>query len=111
MPDPKRPLMINDLGRNLDPFLMARGDRNRFQRPRRALSDWWRQLLAALETKRVHRRYELGCILLDMPDDEQQAFERQFRDLCTKVKRFPSTVLNSVEAIWNVVKSEVSNAV
>src|SRR5207249_436856 len=76
-----------------------------------ALSDWWRQLLAALETKRVHRRYELGCILLDMPDDEQQAFERQFRDLCTKVKRFPSTVLNSVEAIWNVVKSEVSNAV
>jgi hypothetical protein len=46
-----------------------------------------------------------------MPDEEQHAFEVQFRKLCKKVKRKKHMTLENIEAIWNHVKSEVSNAV
>lgn len=46
-----------------------------------------------------------------MPDEEQHALEAQFRGLCKKVKRKKHTTLENIEAIWNHVKSEVSNAV
>jgi len=111
LPDLKRPLVINGLGSKLDKYFINWPGDNRFERPHRSLSKWWRQILSAIEKKHVHRRYELGCVLLDMPDEEQHAFEVQFRKLCKKVKRKKHMTLENIEAIWNHVKSEVSNAV
>jgi hypothetical protein len=57
------------------------------------------------------RRYEIGCLLLDMPDEEQHAFKSQFRELCKKVKQEKNTKLENVEAFLSSVKSDISNAV
>ena len=109
LPDRTQPLVINGLGSKLDKYFM---DQNgRFERPRRSLSKWWRQILLAIEKQKVQRRYELGCVLLDMPDEEQHAFEAQFRKLCKKIKRRKNTTPENVEAMWNPVKSEVANSV
>jgi hypothetical protein len=110
LPDGNQPLVILGLGHQLDKFFIYWPGDNRFERPQRSLSDWWRQLLAAIETKRVPRRYEIGCLLLDMPDEEQHAFESQFRELCKQVKS-QSSRPDSVDAIWNPVKSDISSAV
>lgn len=111
LPDPKQFLVIEGLGSQLDKFFMKTPGDNRFKRPQRSLSKWWRHILSALEKKRVPRRYELGCMLLDMPDEEQHAFELQFRKLCKKVRRRKQTTVENVEAIWGHIKSEILNAV
>jgi len=111
MPDLKVPLVIYGLGSTLDKFFINWPGDNRFARPQRSLSKWWREILSAIEKKHIHRRYELGCVLLDMPDEEQHAFEAQFRGLCKKVKRKKHTTLENIEGFWNHVKSDVSNAV
>jgi hypothetical protein len=46
-----------------------------------------------------------------MPDDEQHSFEKQFQLLCRKTMRNRHKMPGNIEAIWNPVKSEVSNAV
>jgi len=110
LPGHDTPIVIHGLARELDKyFLKITGD-DRFERPRRHLSKWWNEIFAAIEKKRLHRRYEIGCLLLDMPDEEQQAFESQFHELCKKVKD-KQTQLENVEAFWNPVKSDVSSAV
>lgn len=105
------PIVIFGLARKLDKYFMKWPGDDRFERPRRHLSEWWRHIFVALEKKCVHRRYEIGCLLLDMPDEEQQAFESQFRELCKKIKQEKHTELENVEAFWNPVKSDISNAV
>jgi hypothetical protein len=111
LPDRDSPILIVGLARKLDKYFMKWPGDDRFERPRRHLSEWWIKILDAIEKKRVHRRYEIGCLLLDMPDEEQMAFESQFRELCQKVKHAKHIQLENVEAIWNPVKSGISNAV
>jgi hypothetical protein len=111
LPDRKHPLLIQGLSRKLDKYFMNWPGDKRFERPQRYLSNWWTQILSAIEKKDVYRRYELGCILLDMPDEEQKAFEAQFRKLCKKIKRRGPATRDRVDAMWNLVKSEISNAV
>lgn len=111
LPSRDTPIVISGLARKLDKYFMKWPGDNRFERPQRSLSKWWKEILIAIEQKRVHRRYELGCILLDMPDEEQHAFEAQFRKLYKRVKRKKHKTLDNVEAIWNHVKSDVSNTV
>jgi hypothetical protein len=81
------------------------------EKPKRALSKWWMEILAELEKKGTHRRYEIGCILLDMPDEEQQVFEKRFEERCAQARRINPFTIESIEAMWTPVKSEVSNAV
>jgi hypothetical protein len=111
LPDLKRPLVILGLGKKLDKFFINWPGNNRFERPHRSLSKWWKQIFAVIEEKQVHRRYELGCALLDMPDEEQHAFEAQFRELCKKFKREKRSTLENADAIWNHAKSDVSNTI
>jgi RNase H-fold protein (predicted Holliday junction resolvase) len=50
-------------------------------------------------------------VMLDMPDEEQHAFDSQFRKLCRKVKRRKNTTPENIEAIWNSVKCDVAHSV
>jgi hypothetical protein len=111
LPSRDTPVAIFGLARKLDKYFMNWPGDDSFERPRRHLSEWWEQLFVAMEQNHVRRRYELGCLLLDMPDEEQEAFEFQFQRLCEKVKRKSQTQLENVEAFWNPVKSDISNAV
>lgn len=111
IPDPQNPLFIAGLSKSLDRFFLNSPENPVFEKPKRALSKWWMEILAELEKKATHRRYEIGCILLDMPDEEQQIFEKRFEERCAKVRKIDPFTLESVEAMWTPVKSEVSNAV
>ncbi|WP_150107505.1 hypothetical protein [Pedosphaera parvula] len=111
LPDSKVLLVLSRLRSKLDPFFMGSSDDVQFERPKRSLSKWWQQIFEALDRKGVRRRYEIGCVLLDMPDEDQHAFEDQFGELSTKVKQQLHSTFENVEAIWNPVKSAVLNAV
>jgi hypothetical protein len=110
LPDNNYPLLINGLGTELDRFFINWPGDSRFERPRRSLSEWWKQILVVIEEKRLRHRYEVGCLLLDMPDEEQHAFESEFRQLCRKAQGRALTMEN-VEGISNHIKSGISNAV
>jgi hypothetical protein len=111
LPSRDTPIVLHGLARELDKYFLKTPGDDRFERPRRHLSEWWTEIFAALEKKGLHRRYEIGCLLLDMPDEEQHAFETQFHELCKTVKNKEQTELENVEAFWNPVKSDVSSAV
>jgi len=111
IPDSKTLLFLAPLSQTLDRFFLNAPENPVFEKPKRALSKWWIDILAELEKKGTHRRYEIGCILLDMPDEEQQVFEKRFEERCAMVRKINPFTLESVEAMWTPVKSEVSNAV
>ena len=111
IPDPKNLLFLSGLSQSLDRFFLNDPENPVFEKPKRALSKWWMEILAELEKKGTHRRYEIGCILLDMPDEEQQVFEKRFEERCAQARRINPFTIESIEAMWTPVKSEVSNAV
>jgi hypothetical protein len=111
IPDPKRPIFISGLSQKLDRFFLNAPENPVFEKPKRNLSKWWTQILEELEKKGVSRRYEIGCILLDMPDDEQDVFEKRFMERCEKVKNINPFTIENIEAMLWPIKSEVSNAV
>ena len=111
IPDPKHPLFMAGLSQKLDKFFLNSTENPVFKKPKRELSNWWRQIFTELEKKSTDRRYEAGCILLDMPDEEQQIFEKRFKERCERIKNVNPFTLESIEAMWTPVISEASNAV
>ena len=111
IPDPKHPLFIAGLSQKLDKYFLNSTENPVFEKPKRELSSWWVQILAELEKKSTDRRYEVGCILLDVPDEEQQIFEKRFKERYEKAKKVNPFTIESIEAMWTPVISEVSNAV
>lgn len=111
LPDYNHQIISWGLKRKLDKYFMNWPGDGRFERPCRNLSRWWKDIFIAQSNEDVHGRYEVGCLLLDMPDEEQEVFESQFRDLCEKVKHKKPAELENVEAIRNQVISDVSSAV
>ncbi|HEV2694494.1 MAG TPA: hypothetical protein VG347_16490 [Verrucomicrobiae bacterium] len=111
MPNRQQALVIRGLATQLDKYFINWPGDARFERPKRLLSKWWQDIFLALDKKCVHRRYEIGCVLLDMPDDEQKAFEEQFQIICKKAAETKNENNGKIEFILNHVKSEVLDAV
>ena len=74
------------------------------------MSDWWKRILEEISRRKVARRFELGCILLDLPFEWQQEFEKRVQILCAAVKTKQNYRLEDVEGTWVGVDSEVSDA-
>jgi hypothetical protein len=103
-------LMLYGLSRELDPWFQ-RSAATEVPKPSRRLSKWWTAILNRIENRKLPRRYELACDLLDLPYQFQLGLERRFKRLCSKVKKTPTTETDNIEAVWVPIKSEVASAV
>ena len=68
-------------------------------KPRLRLTQWWRDLVHHREKRqgRVSRWSEAGCLLLDVPYEDQRMFERLFRQAIVKVRK--SSQLTASEVV------------
>lgn len=103
-------LMLYGLSRELDHWFQ-RTEGTIVEKPSRKLSKWWTALLGQIEARKVPRRYEIACSLLDLPYQFQLGFERRFKRLCSKVKKTSAIDIEKVEAVWVPLKSEVASDV
>jgi hypothetical protein len=109
LPDVRNTLGIYGLSQQLNPYFQQTPS-TPVPKPQRKLSKWWKCILEELSRKKVPRRFELGCILLDLPFDRQQEYEKRVRNLCRKVKRRKTYDLQNVEGTQARVYSEVRDA-
>jgi hypothetical protein len=57
-------------------------------KPRRRLTNWWRDILSKIEQVQNPRWIELGCLLLNFSYDNQVEFQNEFKRIQNIVKRF-----------------------
>jgi hypothetical protein len=109
LPDVRNTLGLYGLSHELDHYFQQIPS-SPVPKPQRELSKWWKRILEEISQKKVPRRFELGCILLDLPSDWQREFEKRVRNFCRKVKRRTNYDLEDVEGTWARVESEVRDA-
>jgi hypothetical protein len=109
LPDIRNTLGLYGLSQELDHYFQQTPS-TPVPKPQRQLSDWWKRILEEISRRKVARRFELGCILLDLPFEWQQEFEKRVQILCAAVKTKQNYRLEDVEGTWVGVDSEVSDA-
>ncbi|MPN49682.1 hypothetical protein SDC9_197304 [bioreactor metagenome] len=97
------------LSHELEPYFQQTAS-SPVRKPQRPLCDWWRQILDEISRRKVPRRFELGCILLDLSFEWQQEFEKRVQILCASVKGREKFQMEDVQGTWVRVDSEVSDA-
>ena len=101
LPEVRHTLGLYGLSHELDHYFQQTPS-TPVPKPQRQVCDWWKRILEEISRRRVPRRFELGCILLDLSFEWQQEFEKRAQTLCTAVK--------NKEGTWVRVDSEVSDA-
>jgi len=109
LPDVRNILRLYGLSHELDPYFQQTPS-TLVPKPQRQLCDWWKRILEEMSRRRVPRRFELGCILLDVSFEWQQEFENRVQTLCADVKSKEHYGLEDVQGTWVRVDSEVSDA-
>ncbi len=80
-------LPLYGMSRTLDPYFMRRWQGEDVAKPRRRLTSWWRDMLDRIETRRPPRWIELGQVLLNVTDHDQEEFERGFAQVCENARQ------------------------
>jgi len=109
LPDVRNTLGLYGLSHELDHYFQQTPS-TPVPKPQRQLCDWWKRILEEISRRRVPRRFELGCILLDLSFEWQQEFEKRVQTLCAAVKSKENFRLEDIQGAWVRVDSEVSDA-
>jgi hypothetical protein len=109
LPEVRHTLGLYGLSHELDHYFQQTPS-TPVPKPQRQVCDWWKRILEEISRRRVPRRFELGCILLDLSFEWQQEFEKRAQTLCTAVKNKENYRLEDVQGTWVRVDSEVSDA-
>jgi hypothetical protein len=77
--------------KELDPYFVARADGVSVPKPKLKLTGWWRDVLARIERVNSEFWTEIACMFLSVAYEDQQEFERSFRELKRQVEKRRAT--------------------
>jgi len=72
--------------KEIDPYYVAKGEGKTINKPKHAMTDWWRDLLFYISKRKPRKWIEASYILLNTTKEDQKEFERIFDDLKNRVK-------------------------
>ena len=79
-------LLLYGLSEHLDPYFMREWSRQTVRKPQRRYTKWWKRIIDRVESLLVPRWTEFGYMLLNLTYEEQQWFEREFRQIQKNVE-------------------------
>jgi len=79
--------VLTGLSRSVDAYFMQEG-RRAVAKPQLRLTPWWRSMLNEVEKNKPDQWTELGFALLQVSYEDQVRFEREFRRLRQRVRRY-----------------------
>jgi hypothetical protein len=75
------------MSKELDPYFVGRANGVSVPKPKRQLTEWWRQTLARIEEVRNELWTEVAYVFLSVAYEDQQKFEQQFKELKGQIKQ------------------------
>lgn len=74
--------------KQLDPYFMQSDIGIKVEKPRIKLTQWWRDILLHIETRKLRGWTQIGTSLLNVSFEEQKSFEQMFKQVRRHVKRY-----------------------
>ena len=78
-------LNIGNLSSELNYYFMAKADNVQVTKPALDLSDWWRNVLKQVESRRIPWWAEISYVLLSLPRKNQDNFKKELNKLREKI--------------------------
>ena len=80
--------MLNMLlkSKELDRYFVGSREGKKVKKPSLSMTTWWRDILTRISEVRLDGWIETGFIMLNIPKEDQEKFEREFKALVRRVK-------------------------
>lgn len=97
----KKALNLTGWSDKLGPYFLREWSGENVQKPRRRLTRYWKNILRLVEREANPRWTEVGCILLNVSNEDQAKFKRAFRKVQETVRREGSTSYSEKAVLLN----------
>jgi len=72
--------------KELDPYFIGTNEGRKVARPELAMTQWWRDLLATMATRKIEGWVETSFVLLNTTKEDQQEFEKAIGELVNRIQ-------------------------